>query len=168
MVKNGGEIATPGRTPEAVTRWTPFEEFTDLRHRMDDFFSRAFGYTPLSRIIPTEPYNYEPAVDLFETDKELFLYVSVPGFTPESIAVNATADTLNIKGERVSLFTAEAIPRRQDWVTGPCSFAVSYSLPTEIDPKAITATYNDGILRLVMPKSEVAAARTIKVPINAA
>src|SRR5262245_16471114 len=85
---------------EGLPRWSPFEEFGELRHRFDDLFSRAFGYTPLSRLIPNEPMTFEPVIDLYETETNLELYVSLPGFKPEMINVNVTPTFVLISGER--------------------------------------------------------------------
>lgn len=168
MVTNGGEIATTPRPTEAIARWSPFEEFGDIRHRMDDLFTRAFGYTPLSRLLPNEPFNFDPPVDLFETEDRFDAYVAVPGFMPDMIKVNAAQDSLTIEGERKSLIDEKekATSRRHGWVTGSSCFNVSYTLPAEIDTKKIKATFKDGVLHVEMPKSEKATARTVKVKIE--
>ena len=164
MVTNNQEIAT--RPAEAVARWSPFDELTDLRHRMDELFTRAFGYTPLSRMFPTEPYTFEPPVDLFEKQDAFDAFVSIPGFTPEMIKVNATVDTLTIDGERKALYEENATPRRHGWVTGAGTFRVSYTLPAEILPHKITATFKEGVLHVVMPKSETAVPKLVKVDVK--
>ena len=64
MVKTFGEGTAVTRVPEGgFARWGVFDEFAELRHKMDELFSRSFGYTPLSRLLPNEPYVYEPIVD---------------------------------------------------------------------------------------------------------
>jgi glyoxylase-like metal-dependent hydrolase (beta-lactamase superfamily II) len=73
------------RPEGAVTTWNPWSEMTDLRRRMDDLFSQAFGYTPLSRLIPSEFQAMEPEVDIHETDGAFQVLASLPGYKPEQI-----------------------------------------------------------------------------------
>src|SRR5436305_368928 len=101
MVKTN-DLPVQSHVSEPLTKWSPFEEFGDLRHRIDDLFARAFGYTPLSRMIPNEAMTFEPVVDMVETEKNLELFVALPGFTPEMINVNVTPSFVAIEGERKS------------------------------------------------------------------
>src|SRR5438128_4349602 len=87
-------------TPGGLTRWHPFEDFPEIRHRMEDIFSRAFGYTPLSRLLPNEPFIYEPAVDIYEKTDVVELFAALPGFTVDMIKVEATPEYIVIVGER--------------------------------------------------------------------
>lgn len=171
MVTNTGETATAISVPKAtegVTRWSPLEELSDLRHRMEDLFARAFGYTPLSRLLPSEPYTFDPPMDVFEKENAFDAFVSIPGFTPEMINVHASSDTLTVEGERKALYEEKATPQRHGWVTGAGSFRISYTLPAEIEPNKIKATFKEGILHLEIPKSEKAAAKMVKVKIQPA
>src|SRR5579859_5410549 len=101
----GGALTT--RPEGAVTTWNPWSEMADLRRRMDDLFSQAFGYTPLSRLIPSEFQAMEPEVDIHETDNAFQMLCSLPGYKPEQIDVQATDNTITIQGERKALFDNE-------------------------------------------------------------
>lgn len=159
----------PRTEGEALTRWSPWEELADIRHRMEELFSRAFGYTPLSRLIPGEPGVFEPDVDLYETNEKVILMAATPGFKPEEIKVEATPDTIQIEGERKALFEDEkAVQHRGGWLSGSSRFSLSYTLPTEIDPNKVKATFSNGVLQLEMPKTERARAKGVKVNVTAA
>lgn len=173
MVTNGGEIATKPKTTEGLARWSPFEELNELRNRMDDVFARAFGYTPLSHMLANvpnvlaEPFTLDPPVDLFETEDRFEAYVAVPGYNPEMITINAAQDCLTIEGQRNALRDdKEKAKGRSGLVTGSSRFNISYTLPAEIVPDKIKATFKDGVLHLEMPKSERAVAKTIKVKVE--
>jgi HSP20 family protein len=166
MIKTGSEVATTIHPTEGLTRWSPFDEFSDLRHRMEELFSRAFGYTPLSNLIPNEPMTFEPVVDIYEVDSKLDLFVSLPGYKPEFIVVNATQGAVTIKGERKCLYDENAIARRQGWVAASNNFSVTYTLPCEIAPNMVKALFENGILHLEMPKSERAVTRSVKVKVQ--
>ncbi len=166
MVKTFGEGTAVTRVPEGgFARWGVFDEFAELRHKMDELFSRSFGYTPLSRLLPNEPYVYEPIVDIYETENAVELFVGIPGFLPESIKVEALPESISIEGERKPLYNEKAIPVRQGWVAFPVSFCVNYALPSKIDPNLVTATFLNGILHLIMPKTELARKHAVPVKV---
>jgi HSP20 family protein len=141
---------------------------TELRHRMDDLFTRAFGYTPLSRLIPGEAVEFEPQVDLHENEDQIVAFASIPGFEPKQINVETTPEALTITGEREALYTDEkAVAHRVSGLSGKCSFRFYTTLPAEIDPNKVKATFHNGILKLEMPKTERARTRSVKVNVQA-
>lgn len=166
MTRTGNEVATPVVTNEPITRWSPFDEVSELRHRMDDLFNRSFGYTPLSRLLPSEPPVFEPIFDLYELENQIDAFVMLPGYTPESIHVNATLKSVNIVAEKKCLYDEKAFVRRQGWVAAPGSINVNYTLPCEIAPNMVKAHFVNGILHLVMPKSETAVTKSFKVSVQ--
>lgn len=168
MVKNFGEGTAVARVPEGgLARWGVFDEFAELRHKMDELFSRAFGYTPLSRLLPNEPFVYEPIVDIYETDAAVEFYAAIPGFVPENIKVEATPESICIQGERKPLYSEKAIVIRQGWVAYPVNFCCDYTLPVEIDPNNVKATFQNGVLHLIMKKTEMARKHVVPVTVIA-
>lgn len=162
----GGAVA---RRPEGgIVRWSPWEELTELRHRMDDLFTRAFGYTPLSRLIPGEFMEFEPDVDIHETDDQIVAFASIPGFEPKQINLEATPEAITITGERKALYEEEkAVAHRTSGLSGKSSFKFYTTLPSEIDPNKVKATFHNGVLKLEMPKTERARTKTVKVNVQA-
>ena len=156
--------AVPRRTPNIPARWTPFEELTEMRRQMDDVFGRMFGYTPLARLIPTEPIPFEPPVDIYEVNDKVFLLASLPGYPPEAIHVEATPETVTIFGERKPLVEfKEAIPYRHAGLNEAVTFKAVYTLPVEVDPNKVKATFLHGVLHLEMPKAEWVKPKTVKI-----
>lgn len=165
--RNAQSTALAHRQEGGLARWSPWQEMDRIRQEMDDLFSRAFGYTPLSRLIPSEPAAFEPAVDIYETDDKVLVFAALPGVAPDAIHVEATADTVNIQGERQPLYTDEkAVTHRQSWLSGSGAFSVSYTLPVEINPNKVKANFCNGILRIELPKSEAARPKGVKVNIE--
>jgi HSP20 family protein len=164
------QVTALSRPSEAgLGSWSPWNDMADLRHRMDDLFSRAFGYTPLSRMIPGEGGAIEPAVDIYGTDETLLLFAELPGFGPDAISVEATPDTISIHGECKPLYPNEhGVVYRQGWVCREQRLHATYSLPEQIDPNRITATFTNGILRLGMQKAEQARKKSVHVDVRAA
>ena len=166
-VEQGAALAHRGKG--TLTLWNPWNEMTDLRRRMDELFSRSFGYTPLSRLIPGDGEDLEPAVDIYETDDNVLAFAAVPGFTLKDLHLEAAPETIMISGERKAFYEDEkAVTHRANGVSGSISFHSLYTLPSEIDPNKVKATFDRGILRLEMPKTERARAKSVKVNVTAA
>jgi HSP20 family protein len=158
-------LARRGET--GLTRPSPWNEFAEMRRQMDDLFSRAFGYTPLSRLIPGETGDWEPEVDIYETNDKVIFYASLPGFAPNEINVESTGDTVMISGERGPHPEHEkARHYRHGWTAGFHKFSASYSLPCEIAPNKVKATFRNGVLQLELPKTEQAKNKAIKVNVQ--
>lgn len=153
-------------TPGAVTRWNPIEEFPLFRHRMEDLFSRAFGYTPLSRLIPNEPFIYEPAVDIYEKTDVVELFAALPGFTVDMIKVEATPEYIVLIGERKPVYEDKVPIFRQGFVTAPWNFTLNVALPCEIEPNGVKAVFSNGVLHITMRKSEKALVHNVPIPVT--
>src|SRR5690242_16363272 len=98
MVKNVAERAPLTRPVEGkVIPWNPFEEFLTLNNRFNELFGRGFGYTPLTRMLPNNMV-FEPMVDIVYTDQNVEFYIALPGFTLETITVEAVADAIVVAG----------------------------------------------------------------------
>jgi len=157
------------RSETGLTRWNYRDEFAEMRRYMDDLFSRAFGYTPLSRLIPENGFNEEPPVDIYTTDDKVMVHTALPGYTPEAIEVEATTNTLTIQGERKARYdTDKVVPERQSGMMGESRFRIYFTLPADIDPNKVKASFRHGILELEMPKTEQAKTRSVKVEVKSA
>lgn len=165
--KKGKGTALAPHVEPGMTRWTPWQEMTDLRQQMDNLLSRPFGYTPLSQFIPSGNFEYEPPVDIYTTDDKVFLYATLPGFTLDSIFVEATPEEITLHGERKALYDQDkAVPEQHTGALEERRFRIVTTLPVEIDPNKVKAKYADGILTIEMPKAEQAKAKTVKVAIK--
>lgn len=165
MSATSEKSTVPARPAEGhVARWSPMDELTELRRHMDDLFSRMFGYTPISRLIPNEGLTFEPQVDLYETEDKVVVCATIPGFTPKDINIEAAQNAVTISGERKPLYEGEkAVAHRRSGLDTASSFRISYTLPVEIDPNKVQATYDKGVLNVEMPKTEQARTKTVKV-----
>lgn len=167
MNRENTQDSTLARSESLLPTWSPVREFTDLRRQMDDLFSRAFGYTPLSSIIPNWTGAFQPEPDIYETEDQVLVFCPLPGFEPGEIDVQATDNGITIKGERKALYENEhARQHRYGAATGSCQFKTTFMLPSEIDPNKINATFKNGILQIEAPKSERAKTKTVKVSVR--
>ena len=102
-----------------------------------------------------------PPVDVFEDENGLTVLADLPGVTRDQLHVRVDGDTLAIEGtasvngaDNMQLVYSEAlIP----------AFQRKFTLSRELDPGRIEASLKDGVLRLLIPKSEAAKPRRIEV-----
>lgn len=102
------------------------------------------------------------ALDIYHTDKEIVIIAPIAGIREEDIQLAITDDVLVIKGERKQ---KEEVPET-NYYTKECfwgSFSRSIVLPLEADSKEITATFENNILEIRIPKSEKEHTKIIKI-----
>ena len=144
-----------------LVRWDPFREMAALSERLNRVLS---DHPSLGR--NGETYGtWTPPVDIFERDEQLILRAELPGLSRADIDVRVENGVLTLHGERrrEAGFDEDGA-HRLERVFG--SFTRSFTLPTTVDAARIAATYKDGVLEVVLPKSE--ASKPKKVQIQAA
>jgi len=101
-------------------------------------------------------------VDLWETKDAYQLRADLPGVRADDLEINATGDSISIGGEvKDQAEVTEDGWLRQERRVG--KFQRASSLPIAIDPAKVEATFENGVLSLVLPKAESTKPRTIKV-----
>ena len=128
------------------------------RSLLDSFFEEF----RLPSLFREEEREWIPALDMSETDKEIIVQMEVPGIDPKDIEVTLTNNVLTIKGEKKLERKEEGedfhrIERRFG------TFSRSIRLPVEVNADAVEATYKNGVLKLVLPKTEESRAKRIEV-----
>lgn len=106
--------------------------------------------------------SQNPAIDVAEYEHEFVVVAEMPGVKKEDIRVLVQDGTLTLSGER----KGHAIPDESRWIRseiGSGSFSRSVELPMPVKEEGITAELKNGILRVVLPKSDEAKPREIRV-----
>jgi HSP20 family protein len=135
----------------ALIRWAPFGDFELIDRRMRRMLE-DFGIAP----------GQIPAVDLYETDKELVVELDVPGFEEKDLALEVTDHTLTVKGERVQE-TEDAERTFHLHERLEKHFERSFTLPADVDLNKVKATFEVGVLEVRVPKMEAAKPRKIEI-----
>ncbi len=113
----------------------------------------------------TRGYYYEtPECDIYETDKEYSIIFDIPGIEKEDINVKVEKDVLKL--------TAES--KKQPLEDYECTlnemnfngYSRSFNLNGIVDTDKINADYNNGTLKLSLPKKEEKKTKEIKININ--
>jgi HSP20 family protein len=141
-----------------LTRWDPMQEMMTLRNAMDRLFDSAFVGSNLG----WQPENLDMAVDVIENADGFVVKASLPGIKPEDLEITYNNNVLTIKGEiKEEKDIEEKRYHLRERHYG--SFSRSLSLPGNVKTDAIQANFEQGVLRLTLPKSEEAKPKRIPV-----
>jgi len=134
-----------------------------LERRMGRFFNEPFGLVDWS-IPEAATAAWMPLVDIFEEPEFIRLVAEVPGVKPENVQIAVEGNVLTIKGtkEQAAEEKAEKV-HRYERTYG--AFERTFTLPATVDPNKIKATYEHGVLTVLLPKVETAKPHLIKVEV---
>lgn len=143
-----------------ITRWEPFREMEDALRQYSPFFQRA-----LRRSGGSERMEWTPVANVTETDKEFLIKAELPEVRKEDIKVSVSDGVITISGERKQEkeHTSESEIRIESFYG---TFSRTFSLPDNVDPKAIKAESKDGVLRIRVPKTAPARAEATQIEVN--
>jgi HSP20 family protein len=135
---------------------SPLSSLVTLRQAVDDLFddgfvtSRSWGAGQIVKM------------DVYTTADEFVVEASMPGVSPEQAEITVEGNTLTISGEtRSSRQEEEGSAILREISRG--SFTRSLTLPAGLEPDKATATFEDGLLTLRIPKAEQVKPRQIKI-----
>jgi len=104
---------------------------------------------------------FTPAVDIFETEKEITLLADMPGVVPKNLNIDLRDDTLTLVGEIDPYEGPDEQDILVEYEVG--KYFRQFTLSEVVDQEKIEANLNDGVLRLNLPKVEKAKPRKITV-----
>jgi HSP20 family protein len=161
--RNNGSL-TPGNNNSNGLQWPElFNNFTRPFFPADliqDFFDDTMNLQ--NGFIGTTL----PAVNIVENDNELLIEVAAPGMRKQDFKLEANDNQLHISYRKKE--EQEEQSKRNEWRREFSfeSFDRSFTLPAIVEQDKIMATYQDGILKIAIPKKEEARkkpARAIEV-----
>jgi HSP20 family protein len=144
-----------------ITKWDPLRDFSSLRNEMERVFDRMLGHYPRERVEGL----WAPLVDVEETKDNIVARVELPGMKKEDIKVTLTNNMLTISGERKHQ-TEEKSKTYYRIERSYGKFQRTVELPSEVVADKAKANYKDGILELVIPKSEKAKEKEIAIEVS--
>lgn len=151
-----------------IVRWEPFREIERLEpFREIDTLQRQLNRL-FDRLVSTDGGDrsgltlFAPAAEIEETDDAIQLKLEVPGLEKKDIHIEATPESITVSGERKSESrTEENGVTRSEFRYG--KFQRVIPLPSQIQNDKVQAEYQNGILRLTLPKSEPERQKAVKV-----
>jgi HSP20 family protein len=134
-------------------------DIADMQEQMNKLFEDFFGRRAFG-----EGY-WHPTLDVSETEDDIIVRAELPGIDKEDVSISITKNILSIKGEK----------KKEDKIEGENFYRVERSygsfhrkieLPSEVDSDKVEATTEDGILKIVLPKSEAIKPREIEIKVG--
>jgi HSP20 family protein len=155
-----------------INRWDPFQEMVSLRDAMNRLMEESFllpsrmlgGGVQESGQLATRGTRQigSPAVDIQEQGDTFIVRASLPGVRPEDVRVEAHGNQVTLNGQ----VSQEQETERGNYIVRERrvgQFYRSFTLPTDVNADQAEATFENGILTLRLPKSEMARARQIPI-----
>lgn len=141
-----------------ITRWSPARDAMSLRDAMDRLFEDSF-VRPWSAQDSGQRVANLP-IDAYTTENEIVVMAAVPGARPEDVEITVEGETLTIKGDIPEVAeNGNAIFAER--FHGPFARTLQLNVPVDVDH--IEATFDSGVLTVVLPKSEEVRPKVIKV-----
>ncbi len=152
-IKDRGEVVEP---KPGLELWEPFRDTIDemLRHFLEYRPWRGLGRFPSAA--------WKPEVDVHETKDDILVSTALPGMDSDDIEIEVTVDSISIKGER----KREEEVKDEDYYLHEQSygsFSRYFTLPKEINVNKVEATFEQGILKIKLPKKERSRAKSVKI-----
>jgi HSP20 family protein len=143
-----------------IVRYDPFRDLRTLQEEVNRLFStnltRAFDDEGIAR------GTWAPSVDIYENKDQIVLEAELPGMNQEDFDLSVENNVITLRGERKFEKTEETDNyHRVERSYG--AFTRSFTLPQTVSPEGATAEYNNGVLRVTLPKREETKARRIQV-----
>ena len=163
-----GESKVPVRSEPAnnLVEWRPFESFRREVDRMFDDFLGGFGRFPSRSLARDElPFISSPPIDVVEKDDAFQITAELPGLDQKDIEVKCTDSTLAIKGEK----RQEMEENKKNYFVSERrfgSFQRTFRIPEMVDASKIDASFRNGVLTLMLPKTTDAQKRERKIDVK--
>ena len=106
--------------------------------------------------------GFLPPADVTVSDGDLVLTLDVPGLTADDLEIELVDGYLSVRGERKRPEVAEGT-RWAHMERGFGRFERRIALPQGVDPDKVTASYDNGVLSLLVPKPERLIPRQIQI-----
>ena len=142
----------------SIVRYDPFRELRSLQDELNRVFISPFQ----SDSEESAKGSWTPSVDIVETEGQIVLEAELAGLKPEEVDVSIENNVVTIKGER-KFEKKEEKDNYHRIERSYGSFIRSFTLPRTVVGDEATADFDNGILRVTLPKREETKARRIEV-----
>ncbi len=138
----------------ALIRWSPMWPFDEEMERMMRDFPKSEGLVSQKGFVPD--------IDLYQTDDSVVVETPLAGVDPDDVDISIENDVLTIKG---SMEKKSEVQEKDYWRkevhTG--SFYRQIALPTHVMGDKTEAQFENGVLKVTMPKAAQVKAKKIEV-----
>ena len=138
----------------SLIKWNPITRFPVINALADDFFADDFDnfFNRTANL---------PAVNITENKKLFKLELAAPGYQKNDFKIEINKGRLMISAEnKEEKEEKDDKITRQEWKY--TAFSRSFMLPDHVNPDAIVAIYNDGVLKIELPKTKIEEDEPVK------
>lgn len=143
------------------------QNFQNETNKMDKEIERLLKdfFVSKNPLLMFSESGWRPHIDVYETKNAYIIKVEIAGVSPENVRLQLENRTITIRGYRVD----EGPEEREHFHLMEISygkFSRSIELPHELDGEHVKAVYNKGILKIIVPKSDLKMQGPVHVPIE--
>lgn len=147
-------LPTVRRQRAIPAQWTPFSEFEELYDRMGRLLESTIGET-------SQLEAWTPLADVSETEDSYIVEAEVPGMRKDDIDIQMSGSELVIAGEIRQEERGDKRAHRRTRRYG--RFEYRTALPGDMDAEQVSASLDNGVLTITVPKSDRAKPRRISI-----
>ena len=153
-----------------LSNFNPLRSVAKMQQQMDRLFDRMWNdvgpmdmdLVPTLDFVPATDFAFIPACNVEETDTHYLLSFDVPGVKKEDIKIDLRGHTLIVSGERKEESEQKSKTQyRSEASYG--SFQRSFELAEDVKADQIEAQYENGVLRVGVPKTKATKSEQIKI-----
>src|SRR2546422_9356637 len=139
-----------------VVKWDPYRDVWSLQDRVNRLFQE--GMSPRQGQEDLQAGQWTPPVDIFENAETIVLRADLPGVDQDDIELKVEDGTLFIRGRR--RLPADLRPEDMHRAERPHgTFVRTFGLPTNLAQAGIRATQKNGVLEVILPKTQESKAK---------
>lgn len=133
-----------------------------MRQEIGRLLDHFAGAKP--RMVRFSSTVWEPAIDLYETDDEFLVTVELAGIEESNLHIMVDRNIFTIRGERQKILKGSktGVYHQMEISSGP--FERSITLPEVVDAEGATASYENGLVEVILPKAK--KERTVRVEVK--
>jgi HSP20 family protein len=135
-----------------------------LPYGVDPFHEMRRIQDEMNRVLQRTPQRESgyPAMNVYVSQDGVAVTAELPGVSEEDLEVSVHRDTVTLRGERK--LERDEVSRYHRRERGGSSFARTVSLPFNVDPDKVEASYRNGVLRLSLHRPE--SDRPKRIPVR--
>lgn len=143
----------------ALIRRDPWMTIPTLQNEINRLFD---GMLPATEREETDFFNWQPSVDTIEKDNAVEIRAELPGIKKDDISIDVRGNVLTLSGERnYDEDVNEENFYRKERFYG--KFQRAFTLSDNVDADNIDAHFDEGILKITVPKTEESQKKQITV-----
>ncbi|MCJ8279307.1 MAG: Hsp20/alpha crystallin family protein [Rivularia sp. ALOHA_DT_140] len=145
----------------ALMRWRPFQEMEIFTRQIDRIFDEMLD---INRSLTKYSTGWKPAIELKDTREDLILRSELGGVDAKNLEVQVAKQAVLIAGE----ITNESSSEENGYYTSELrygKFRRMINLPVPIKNEKVKAEFKNGMLKLVIPKTEEAKFKKVNIDV---